>query len=138
MRLRKEYRWEMGHRLPDHDGGCKNLHGHSYRLEIILDGSVGENGMVVDFNDISRIVKPMIAELDHAFMVDRADTPVMEFLETQALKTVIVDFPSTVENLCCYFTDRIWPAMAPYPNVDALTVRIFETPNSAAEHRVER
>ena len=52
MRISKEFRWEMGHRLQLHKGLCKNLHGHSYKMEVELTGDVLENGMVLDYYDL--------------------------------------------------------------------------------------
>ena len=34
MKIAKEFRWEMGHRLPEHFGLCKNIHGHCHSYVI--------------------------------------------------------------------------------------------------------
>jgi len=56
MRIAKEFVWEMSHRLPYHEGNCKNIHGHSYKMELSLEGEPNENGMLIDFYHIERIV----------------------------------------------------------------------------------
>ena len=71
-------------------------------------------------------------------MVDETDTDLLAFLTEHDMKKVVVPFPSTVENQCRFFADRIWPALEPFPNVDLLTIRIFETPNCAAEYSIGR
>ena len=38
MKIAKEFRWEMGHRLPEHFGLCKNIHGHSYKMVVEFEG----------------------------------------------------------------------------------------------------
>lgn len=70
--LTKIFRFEAAHQLPGHKGKCANLHGHSYRLEITVRGPIKETlgesdtGMVMDFGDLSRIVRSLIIEqLDH-------------------------------------------------------------------------
>jgi len=49
MKIAKEFRWEMGHRLPEHTGLCRNIHGHSYRMVVEITGDVLANGMIIDF-----------------------------------------------------------------------------------------
>ena len=73
MKISKEFRWEMGHRLPLHDGLCKNVHGHSYKLLIEISGEVNKNGMIIDFFDLSNIIQPLLDKFDHAFMCSEDD-----------------------------------------------------------------
>ena len=73
MKIAKEFNWEMGHRLPEHFGKCKNIHGHSYKMMVELDGDVNDNGMVMDYYDLKKIVNPIVENLDHAFMVYEQD-----------------------------------------------------------------
>ncbi len=69
--LEKEFSFEAAHRLPDHDGKCRRLHGHSFRgrlyledYELITQGP--KQGMVVDFYDVSQAIKPLLEDkLDH-------------------------------------------------------------------------
>lgn len=70
--ITKIFRFEAAHHLPGHRGKCANLHGHSYRLEITLRGPIkdvpgqSDHGMVVDFSDLSQIVRSSVIErLDH-------------------------------------------------------------------------
>ena len=55
MKIAKEFRWEMGHRLLEHKGKCYNLHGHSYKLLVEFGGEVEPNGMVMDYFDVKKI-----------------------------------------------------------------------------------
>ncbi len=69
--LQKEFKFEASHVLPNHDGKCSRLHGHSWRFIVKISGdtlakSGAETGMVVDFSKISNHVKPLLDEnLDH-------------------------------------------------------------------------
>ena len=80
-RVSKEFHWEMSHRLPRHAGLCKNIHGHTYRLRLDLFGTPDECGIVVDFFDIDRIMRPIIDRLDHAFLCEKSDTLILDFLQ---------------------------------------------------------
>ena len=42
MKIAKEFNWEMGHRLPEHFGKCKNIHGHSYKMMVELEGDLDD------------------------------------------------------------------------------------------------
>jgi 6-pyruvoyltetrahydropterin/6-carboxytetrahydropterin synthase len=136
MRIAKEFNWEMGHRLPDHFGKCKNIHGHSYKLMVELDGDLNENGMVMDYYDLKKIVNPIVDNLDHAFMVYEKDSPVIEFLERIKSKKVIVNFESTVENITRYFLTEIKKHNLP-ANINKIKVRVCETPDDYAEEEIE-
>src|SRR5210317_2145456 len=100
MKLAKEFRWEMGHRLPEHAGSCRNVHGHSYKLVVEVEGAVREDGMIIDLQEISRAVKPILIQLDHAFLCEEGDTAMRTFLEEHHMKLHLIPFPSTVENIC--------------------------------------
>lgn len=132
MKIAKEFHWEMGHRLPEHFGKCKNIHGHSYRMNVELEGSLNDNGMIMDYYDLKKLVAPVIEELDHAFMVYREDKEIISFLESVKSKKVIVGFQSTVENICKYILAELSRQDLP-PNVKKMKVRIFESIDDYAE-----
>ncbi len=69
--------------LPHHPGKCARLHGHSYRLDVALEGPLQQSGpatgMVEDFEMVSRVVKAaVINELDHRSLNDLMDNPTAE------------------------------------------------------------
>lgn len=66
----KRYIFDAAHLLPLHAGKCKNLHGHTYQVEVHIKGQVnGSTGMIVDFGQISEVVKPIIKEYDHSLIL---------------------------------------------------------------------
>ena len=132
MKIAKEFRWEMGHRMPKHSGLCKNIHGHSYKMIVEFDGDLNKQGMLIDYYDVEKIINPIIEKLDHSFMVNKKDKVVIEFLEKINSKKVVVDFESTAENISKYLLDEIVKSNFP-SNVKKLTVRIFETEKDYAE-----
>lgn len=132
MKIAKEFRWEMGHRLPFHQGKCVNLHGHSYKMLVEVEGNLDKDGMVIDYYDLKAIINPIVEELDHAYLVWRDDTKLIEALEMLNSKKVIIDYHSTAENMCLYFLDKIQNAGLP-KNVSKVKVRIYETEDDYAE-----
>jgi 6-pyruvoyltetrahydropterin/6-carboxytetrahydropterin synthase len=135
MKISKEFRWEMGHRLPEHFDKCKNIHGHSYRMLVEVEGEVLENGMVIDFYELKKIINPLVEDLDHAFLVYKDDKEIIEFLEKMKSKKVIVDFQSTVENICRYFLEKIKNVNLP-SNIRSVKVRVYETFDNYAEESI--
>lgn len=134
-RISKEFHWEMGHRLPFHEGGCRNIHGHSYRMRVVVEGRLDDHGMVLDYFDLKSLVDPLVAQLDHAFLCDDNDAEMLAFFAANPLKHVVVPFLSTAENLAGWFLDQIAHKLHPYKNIVAITVRIHETERTYAERR---
>jgi 6-pyruvoyltetrahydropterin/6-carboxytetrahydropterin synthase len=132
MKIAKEFRWEMGHRLPEHFGQCKNIHGHSYKMLVEIEGELNKDEMVIDYYDVEKIINPIIGKLDHAFMVNKNDKVVLEFLEKMNSKKVIVDFQSTAENICLYLLNEIKKVSLPQ-NVSEIKARVYETSHDYAE-----
>lgn len=134
MKVAKEFKWEMGHRLPKHFGNCKNIHGHSYKMIIEFEGELNKDEMIIDFYDIDKIIKPVIEKLDHAFMVNSKDKDVIEFLEKIKSKKIVVDFNATVENICKLMLSEIKKFELP-KNIFSVSVRIYETNEDYAEEK---
>lgn len=113
MQIRKHFRFEAAHVLPHHAGKCARMHGHSYRLEVAVSGSLQTSGpasgMVEDFEVIKNIAREhAIDKLDHQTLNDFVENP-------------------TAEHVVIW----IWKALAPHlPNLDELV--LWETANSCA------
>lgn len=122
----------MGHRLPYHET-CKNVHGHSYRMVVEVTGDLDDGGMVIDYGIISDVVKPIVAQLDHSFMVDPWDDLMREVLDSSGLKTTEVEFYSTAENIAQWVLGQISASLFASPNVCSVTTRVFETAGSMAQ-----
>ena len=131
MKIAKEFRWEMGHRLLEHKGKCYNLHGHSYKLLVEFNGSVDSHGMVIDYFDVKKIVGPIVDELDHSVVVNKQDIELLEALKKLNSAFVVIDFESTAENLCRYFLKKICDIGLP-DNIDEIMVKVFETETTYA------
>ena len=132
MKIAKEFNWEMGHRLAFHEGKCRNLHGHSYKMLLELEGDVNSNGMLIDYYDVKKIIDPVIENLDHAFLVKRDDKDLIEALTKLNSRHVVINFESTAENICGYLLNEIKNKNLP-GNIKRVMVKVFETENTYAE-----
>lgn len=122
--ITKIFRFEAAHRLVGHDGKCQNMHGHSYKLEVTVQGCerelIEEEGsskdMVMDFSDLKEIVNELVDEkFDHKFLNDT------------------LDFRTTAENMVEYIGVEINSRLP--LSVEVSKIRLWETENSYAEWR---
>jgi len=113
MILRKEYGFEAAHFIYNHPGKCRNLHGHSYKLFVSLEGEVNpETGMIIDFDDLSKVVRDkVIFPLDHRFLNDLIPL-------------------STAENISTWIWEQLKPAL---PELSQL--ELFETADNCVIYR---
>ena len=82
--ITRRLEFDAGHRIPNHDGQCRHLHGHRYAIEVTLTGEVADHpgkaddGMVLDFGDIKNLTNQYVVDLwDHAFLVAKEDKSVI-------------------------------------------------------------
>lgn len=133
VRIGKEYNWEMSHRLPFHEGDCINIHGHSYKMLVVLEGEVNENRMLIDFYDIDKLINPLLSQLDHAFLVDSNDTEIIDFLDSKGFKKYVMDDFSTAEDISKHILEYLKPKMSAFDNISFIKIRIYETIDAWAE-----
>jgi 6-pyruvoyltetrahydropterin/6-carboxytetrahydropterin synthase len=139
IKITKQFSFEMAHALRNYDGLCRNIHGHSYKMDITLAGqplhdeSSPKNGMVMDFGDLKRLVnEEIISLLDHALVLnDKTDTQLIEVLKQNYEKIVTVEFQPTTENLLNFIAAKIQSRLP--ETVTLSCVRLRETDTSYAE-----
>ena len=132
----KTVRFDAAHVLTNHQGLCKNLHGHTYRVDVSVAQSDGAPGdMVIDFKDLKRIATEVVCErFDHSFIYNTespAEREIAEVVARHGMRTAPIPFRSTAENLARLFFGELKPLV---PGLAA--VRVWETADSCAEYRV--
>ena len=141
--ITRRLEFDSGHRIPNHGGQCRHLHGHRYAIEVTLTGEVADHpgkaddGMVLDFGDIKRLINQHIVELwDHAFLVAKEDASLVSFLASiPNHKTVILEHVPTVENLAKTAFAILQPIFkqAFGGRLELSALRLYETPNCWAD-----
>ena len=139
IRVTKRFHFEMAHSLYEYDGLCRNIHGHSYNLEVTLTGvpqkepGHPKDGMVMDFGDLKHLVKSEIVNrFDHSLMVnDRIPEKQIELLGKTTERIILVTFQPTTENIVSYIAEILQDKL-PY-GVSLFSIRLFETVTSFAE-----
>ncbi len=65
--------FSAAHRLREYQGDCERLHGHNYRVEVVVSSPcLDEQGIVMDFRELKRFLKGALHELDHQYLNDLA------------------------------------------------------------------
>ena len=115
MRVCKIFRFDAAHYLPDYEGACSRLHGHSWTLEGEIEGLVGSEGMVIDFAKLKKAVDELVVgRLDHTLLNDTVENP-------------------TCENLLEWTWKVLFPWSIHEGGVVLERLRLYETPDSFAE-----
>ncbi len=140
IRITKQFSFETGHALYGYDGKCKNVHGHSYRLDVTVIGTpISDNtnvkfGMVIDFGDLKKIVKDEIVDVfDHATVFNK-NTPHVELareLESRGHNVLLVDYQPTSEMMVIDFAEKIKKRLP--NNIKLHSLKLQETATSFAE-----
>ena len=141
--ITRKLEFDAGHRIPNHNGQCRHLHGHRYCLEVTLRGHVNETsgardeGMIMDFGDIKKIMNDvLIQHWDHSFFVAQTDTELIAFLKTIVdHKTTVMQAVPTAENIAQYAFDLLAPVLNNHfmKKLTLQRVRLYETPNCWAD-----
>lgn len=128
MKIIKKFTFDAAHRLwnihwneqknKEVYGKCTNLHGHTYKLEVVISGGNATSGMVMNFRDLSQIVKEEVIErYDHAYLNDLPE---------------FVGVPTTSETIGQNIFDTLQPLLESFDGVKLEEIRLSETPTSEA------
>jgi 6-pyruvoyltetrahydropterin/6-carboxytetrahydropterin synthase len=134
VKVCKIFTFDSAHQLIGHKGKCANVHGHTYKLEVLLKGklqgpdNITDEGFVIDFSDVKRMVKDLVVDdLDHSFIAAGNEPVIRTLMETKS-KVSILGFRTTAENLCMYICHKLREAGLP-----VFSIKLWETPTSWAE-----
>lgn len=134
LKVTKTVRFDAAHILTNHQGLCKNLHGHTYRVDVTVAQRPNDTGdMVIDFKDLKRVCEEVILErFDHAFVYDETspgESEIAAVLAKNSMRIVAMPFRSTAENLARHFFEELRSRI---PGLAG--VKVWETPDSVAEY----
>ncbi len=139
IRVTKQFGFEMSHALSNYDGLCRNIHGHSYKLQITLIGKPlnkegdPKDGMVIDFSILKKLVKKHIVEpFDHSLMINNlaAHDKLIELGEMYE-RQHLVNFQPTTENMVIFIAEKLKKLLPEH--LELFSLKLHETGNSFAE-----
>lgn len=120
-RICKEFTFHAAHQLPNHRGKCKDLHGHTYKVEVEVSGELelaedaSDECMVMDFDELKEYYNENIhKKVDHKFLND------------------VLPFRTTAENIARWIFETLETEIT-FGRRYVTRVRVWETPTSWAE-----
>lgn len=138
LTIARTFSLEMAHVLENHPGKCRNIHGHSYVMEVELSGALCKQkghpaeGMLMDYKDLKTLVHQEILEpFDHALLVHKEAALAPVVSQSAFGKTLLLDFRPTCENLTAHFAQKIVKILP--DGVMLYRLRLYETAQSYAQ-----
>jgi 6-pyruvoyltetrahydropterin/6-carboxytetrahydropterin synthase len=139
VRLTKKFSFEMAHALLNYDGKCKNIHGHSYHLEVTVIGEPRnepghpEDGLVIDFGQLKKVVNTSVVDIfDHALVMKaNHGDELTKMLSKNFERMIYTEYQPTCENLILEFAEKISSALPERATLHHLI--LHETATSYAE-----
>ena len=129
----KTVKFDAAHVLTDHQGLCRNLHGHTYRVDVSV-AQAGDGDMVIDFKELKGVLAEVILDrFDHSFIYNTGSTGESEIaavVEKHGMRTVAIPFRSTVENLAKMFYNELKGRIS-----GLSAVKVWETADNCAEYK---
>lgn len=122
VEVTKEFTFDSCHQLKAYEGACARLHGHTYKLQVTVEGVVNEIGMVLDFKDLKKAVtEKIINDLDHYNLNDK-------FVMNTTAENMVVYFYEFLN----YYFKGVSHEEKRY--IRLKSVRLWETPTSFATY----
>ncbi|NDK57470.1 6-pyruvoyl trahydropterin synthase family protein [Pontibacter fetidus] len=139
IRLTRHFTFETAHALLNYNGPCKNIHGHSYKLQVtivgkpIADTTDPKYGMVIDFGDLKKLVQEhIVSPLDHALILrEDTDPALINVLQQLNHKLVLTPYQPTCEHMLIDFKNKLTQHLP--QTIKLHSLRLWETENSFAE-----
>lgn len=115
-----EYTFAAGHALRGYKGKCENVHGHNYKVQVVVSGEqLDSTGLLMDFVEVRKPLKELVGRLDHRFLNDIAPFDKLN--------------PSA-ENIAKFFYDELEPQIQSR-GLHIQAVKIWETDTTTATYR---
>ena len=136
VRVTKQFKFETGHAIYGYDGLCKNVHGHSFKLDVtiigqpIIDPDHVKNGMVIDFGDLKTIInKEIVQPFDHATVlnVKSPHKEIADEMESRGHKILRVGYQPTCEMMIIDFASKLKAKLPNHLKLYSLKLRETET-----------
>lgn len=128
----KEVRFCYGHRLMNHPGKCRHLHGHSVKVAVTVSAEeLNAQGMVCDFADLQTVVADYVKQrLDHNLLLHENDPLVPLLRQARERFTTLPESP-TAEVLARLIYEHVKNQGYPVEEV-----MLWETDSSYASYRI--
>ena len=104
--ISREFTFDSAHKIVDYQGKCENLHGHTYKLIVTVQGELKRDGMVLDFSILKKVVNEnIISVLDHKYLNELFEQPTTEIIAQwifDKLSQLIKEYQCSVYEVVLY------------------------------------
>jgi len=108
------------HQLREYRGQCENLHGHNWKVEVVVEGRrLDHGGLLLDFKNLKGALKEVLKELDHTFLNDHP------FFQERN---------PTSENLAFFIFKKLEEILRVYPAIRVKAVTVWESEKAGATY----
>lgn len=137
FQITRKHEIHCGHRVVNHEGKCKNLHGHSYVFHLICScDKLDALGRVIDFSVIKDLICRWLDDnWDHKLILWEQD-PWLKSLKEIDNTIVTIPYNPTAENLACYLVEVVGPELFLNSNVKLTQVILEETSKCSASYAI--
>ena len=119
LELKVTEHFDSAHYLREYPGKCKNVHGHTWYIEVVIKGKHLDNtGILIDFSDLKELVRDLIKPFDHQLLNEIAPFDTVN--------------PSS-ENLAKYFYYEMKKILSDKP-ISLVRVTVSESRTTAASY----
>jgi 6-pyruvoyltetrahydropterin/6-carboxytetrahydropterin synthase len=116
-----EHTFAAGHALRNYHGKCENVHGHNYKVQVIVRGEkLDETGMLADFVELKKLLRAISEPLDHVFLNN-----------IEPFTTV----NPSAENMAVYIYEKMRDGLRQDNPVEVAEVKVWETDIQSATYR---
>jgi 6-pyruvoyltetrahydropterin/6-carboxytetrahydropterin synthase len=116
-----EHTFAAGHALRNYKGKCENVHGHNYRIQVIVRGEeLDATGMLADFVELKRLLRDICEPMDHVFLNDMPP---------------FTELNPSAENMARYVCQRLQSELTQPNPVEVAEVKVWETDIQSATYR---
>ena len=116
-----EHSFSAGHALRHYKGKCENVHGHNYKVQIVLRGEkLDHAGLLTDFTDLKKLLRAISEPLDHVFLNDIEPFTTLN--------------PSA-ENIAWYICEKLQAGLDQSNPVEVAEVKVWETDVQSATYK---
>ncbi len=120
FKLKVEDHFSSAHYLRNYGGSCENLHGHNWKVELVVEGfKLNPSDILIDFKILKKFLKDVLSELDHKLLND-----LPYFQNTN---------PSS-ERIAEYIFKKMKEKLSDYPDVKVKEVTVYETEKASATY----
>jgi len=116
-----EHSFSAGHALRHYKGKCENVHGHNYKVQVVLRGEkLDHAGLLADFVDLKKLLRQISEPLDHVFLNDIEPFTTLN--------------PSA-ENIAWYICEKLREGLVLENEVEVAEVKVWETDVQSATYK---